>query len=673
MKTINFFKPNYILFIGLIFTILMISSTYFELRQSRIELIQMHEYEGLALLEIIRQSTANSILSQTEIKEQIAERLLNNARLLREMEKYHPLTNDLLEDVADQNNLYRINVFDENGNKVASNVSELHGGVSKYRPKVFFQPILDGKVEEINIGMKEARQLEGQRYAVAVKRVNGGVIVINVDAVDILAFSKRIGLGRLLEDIGSQQEVVYVVLQDEDGILAATPEVRDMTSMADDEFLRGDGVRARTASFNDSEVLELVTPFTTVSDFKGRLRIGLHLNEVRTLENRMVQRAVVTSIGVICIGFILISIVIISQNYRFLKREHARIQTYTGNILHSMSDAVIGVDAGTSIKFANTAARRIFHMEQNLLSERRLADFIGNGETILEALERKQSLDNVEQILRIKSSNRPISAACSLSFVFDETGAFDTGVILLRDQTRRKQLEEQVRRKEKMTAMGQLASGVAHEIRNPLNAISMIVQRFQKEFEPVADREEYFGLAQTVRSEIDRIGAIIHQFLDLARPPALNRAPVSIEELVSESLEVVSAQAEARHIRLVADGDLQTVINGDKNLLHQALLNLLQNSMDAIAGGGEIAIKVRKKDKQIAIAVSDDGVGISPEHQKRVFDLYFTTKSTGTGMGLALVHRIINEHGGEIAVRSEPGQGTCFTLFLPIDEGSGTG
>ena len=653
--------------IGLIIALLMISSAYFELRQSRIDLIQMHEYEGLALLEIIKQSAANSILSQSEIKNQIAERLFNNARLLREIEKYQPLTDALLEDVADKNDLYRINVFDAEGIKVASSVRDFHDGVSKYRPKVFFQPILDGEAEEINIGMKEARQIEGQRYAVAVKRYKGGVIVINVDAADMLAFGTRIGLDKLLEDIGNQQELVYVVLQDAEGILAATPAIKEMTSIAADDFLRGDSVRTRTARFNDQEILELVTPFAVNDGFKGRLRIGLHLNEVRSLEKSMVQRTMVTSIGVIFIGFILISIVIISQNYRFLKQEHARIQTYTGNILHSMSDAVIGVDGQCSIRFANTAARRIFHMDQNQLTDRRIADFIVDSQSIMEALEKKQQLDNVEQSLHIKWLNRPISVAVSISYVFDETGEMDTGVILLRDQTRRKQLEEQVHRKEKLTAMGQLASGVAHEILNPLNAISMIVQRFQKEFEPTTDKDEYAGLTRTVRSEIERIGLIVRQFLELARPPALIMTPVSVDELIKQSVEVVSAQAGAKHIRLVTGGDVKTIINVDKNQFHQALLNLLQNGMDAIAEGGSISINAKNTDKHLCIDVTDDGAGILPEHQKRVFDLYFTTKPTGTGLGLALVHRIITEHGGEVSVHSKPGQGTTFTLSLPAE------
>ncbi len=672
MKIINLIKPGYIFSIGLIFTILMILSTYFELRQSRIELIQMHEYEGLSLLEVIKQSATNSILSQTEIQQQIAERLSNNAHLLRELEKHQPLTHSLLRDFATKNNLYRINVFDLNGNKIESSVLDPHQGKGKYRPELFFQAILDGEKEEIDIGLKQARHLEGQRYAVALKRHNGGVIVINVDAADMLAFGKRIGIDRLFEDISNQQELVYAVLQNENGILAATPGTQKMSSIADDDFLQANDIRTRTAHFNDQEVLEIVSPFGAGGGYQGKLRIGLHLDEIRSLEKRMIQRAVVTSIGVIFVGFILFSIVIISQNYRFLQQEHARMQTYTGNILHAMSDAVIGVDAQLSIRFANTAARRILHINQNRVTGLQLVDFFSNGHSIIEALEKQHRLENVEQTLQLRSLNRPISVAVSVSFVFDETGSMDAGVILLRDQTRQKKLEEQLRRKEKLTAMGQLAAGVAHEIRNPLNAISMIVQRFQKEFTPTRDQDEYLGLTRTVRSEIERIGLIVRQFLDLARPPKMNRTPVSVAELIRQSVEVVGAQAKAKHIRLETGPELLTVINVDKNQFHQALLNLLQNAMDAVAEGGKISINTQETDEHICFDITDDGPGIPPEQQKRIFDLYFTTKPAGAGLGLALVHRIMTEHGGEVSAQSRPGQGTTFTLSIPTADAQKT-
>ncbi|BBO71311.1 hypothetical protein DSCA_52410 [Desulfosarcina alkanivorans] len=665
----RFIHPRYTLFIGLILFILMAVSAYFEFRQRRLELMQMHKYEGLALLETIKQSIANSIASQSESKEQIAERLFNNARLLREIEIHQPLTHSRLKDIAARNNLYRINVFNSKGDKVASNVKhDTHNARERHRPSAFFQPILDGKVQEIDIGLKQARHYKGKRYAVAVKRHHGGVIVVNINAAEMLSFNKRIGIAKLFADIGGRGELKYIVLQDEDGIIAATPGVGEMASMEADDFFSADSVQSRIARFNDQEALEVISPFGIQGSPTGILRIGLHLDEIRALEKRMLQRAVIISIGIILIGFISISAVVISQNYAFLKQEHALIQTYTGNILHAMSDAVFGVDAQQSIKFANRAALHMLHLDQNQVTGHRYADFFGDCQSIVTALEQKQKIENAEQKMQIKALNRLIFVSASVSFVMGETGEIDTGVILLRDQTKQKQLEEQIHRQEKLTAMGEFASGVAHEIRNPLNAISMIVQRFQKEFEPKTDADEYFDLTRTVRSEIDRIGNIIRQFLEFARPAKLNKRPIAVDEMIMQSINVVRAQAEAQHIRIAAGVDAQAVINVDKNQFHQALLNLLQNAIEAVGMGGTISISAMHIDQHIRIRVQDDGAGIPQEQQKRIFDLNFTSKPTGMGLGLALVHRMVTEHGGDIAVQSKPGEGTTFTLILPIED-----
>jgi signal transduction histidine kinase len=460
----------------------------------------------------------------------------------------------------------------------------------------------------------------------------------------------------------------YIVLQDEEGIIAATPGVHEMTAMAADKFLEAGLVQTRTTRFNNQEVLEVVSPFGVNGGDAGILRIGLHLDEIRALEKRMIQRAVTISIVIIFIGFISISAVLISQNYAFLKQEHALIQTYTGNILHAMSDAVFGVDTWQSIKFANRAALRMLHCDQNQITGQRFADFFTDCRSIVTALEKKQKIENVEQTLHIKALNQSIFVSLSVSFVMGETGEMDTGVILLRDQTKQRQMEEQIHRQEKLTAMGEFASGVAHEIRNPLNAISMIVQRFQKEFEPKSDPDEYFAMTRTVRSEIDRIGQIIRQFLEFARPAKLNKTPMAVDEIIMQSVNVISAQAEAKHIRMVTGNDVKTVINVDKNQLHQALLNLMQNALEAVDEGGTIAISARPADQKICIKVQDDGAGIPLDQQKRIFDLYFTSKPTGTGLGLALVHRIVTEHGGEVAVQSKAGEGTTFTLTIPIKD-----
>ena len=221
-------------------------------------------------------------------------------------------------------------------------------------------------------------------------------------------------------------------------------------------------------------------------------------------------------------------------------------------------------------------------------------------------------------------------------------------------------------RRDRMTAMGELASGVAHEIRNPLNAIRMIVQRFEREFVPAEGTEEYRTLARTVRSEVDRVNAIIHQFLNFARPPKLHREPVDLRRFLDETASIVVSKAEAKGIALCREFDSVGTLSLDPEQMRQAILNLLMNAIDATPAGGSITLRSTASGKDVMfIEVIDTGSGIRREIRERIFDPYFTTKEEGTGIGLSLTHQMVAEHGGSIEVESEVGKGSTFRVRIP--------
>ena len=204
-------------------------------------------------------------------------------------------------------------------------------------------------------------------------------------------------------------------------------------------------------------------------------------------------------------------------------------------------------------------------------------------------------------------------------------------------------------------------------MRNPLNAISVIVQRLEREFAPTSGQEEYGQLTRVVRDEVRRVNGIIVEFLDLARPPQLQIRQVELKSLLEKAAQVIAPQVAAKGLQLVrsrfeAEG---VVVPADPDQLQQALLNLLTNAVEATTDG-RVEIEARLTESgDVQIEVADTGTGIPPENIERIFDLYFTTKPEGTGLGLGLVHRIITEHGGRLDVQSQPGHGTRITLQLP--------
>jgi signal transduction histidine kinase len=231
--------------------------------------------------------------------------------------------------------------------------------------------------------------------------------------------------------------------------------------------------------------------------------------------------------------------------------------------------------------------------------------------------------------------------------------------------------EAALRRRDRLSAMGELASTVAHEIRNPLNAIVMSAQRLRREFLDVSpstgtqDGAELELLLGVVADESRRIDDIVQRFLEYARPPTLAPRATDLAAEVREIVEATRPMALSRGVTLDADVAGAAIAVIDPAQLRQAIDNLLRNAIEATQAGGQVAIVARSTGKGHSIEVRDTGAGIAPDDLPRIFDLYFTTKAHGTGVGLAVTHQIVGAHGGTIEVDSKPGAGTRMTIRLP--------
>jgi signal transduction histidine kinase len=225
----------------------------------------------------------------------------------------------------------------------------------------------------------------------------------------------------------------------------------------------------------------------------------------------------------------------------------------------------------------------------------------------------------------------------------------------------------EVQRKDKLTAMGELASGVAHEIRNPLNAISMVAQRYEKEFTPRSGVKEYRVLTRVLKDESARVNTIIQQFLTFARPKRIQTQPVSTAALIDHVAALFRPQAAQHMVTFsVSVDDMQLMM--DREQMTQALLNLLQNALQATPKNGTISLMFKKTLTGAHFIVQDTGTGIPDAVKGKIFDLYFTTKSNGTGIGLSITHQIISQHGGTIQVENNTPTGTLFTISLPLHQ-----
>jgi signal transduction histidine kinase len=228
-------------------------------------------------------------------------------------------------------------------------------------------------------------------------------------------------------------------------------------------------------------------------------------------------------------------------------------------------------------------------------------------------------------------------------------------------------LEAEVLHRERLSALGNLAATVAHEVRNPLNAISMGLQRLRTEFQPTRDEDEYSHLTKLMLEEVYRLNSIVEQFLSLARPLEIKREELRLQDLLKElaELEEGNAQRSKTQIRVVVPPNLPP-LKADREYLRQTLLNLILNGLQAMPDGGTLTLEAYTSNGNLLINVADTGAGIPQENLSRIFEPYFTTKAKGSGLGLAIARRIVEAHGGTIAVSSQAGEGCLFRISLPI-------
>jgi two-component system, sporulation sensor kinase E len=250
----------------------------------------------------------------------------------------------------------------------------------------------------------------------------------------------------------------------------------------------------------------------------------------------------------------------------------------------------------------------------------------------------------------------------------DGGGKFRGVLLILADITRQRKSEAETSLVERLDFLGHLTAGVAHEIGNPISSLFIQTQLIERQVVrlPSPQREKISRTLSIIREELRRLDGIVRQFLKTLRPETLQLHENDLAEVVEEVAELVERELNQKHISLVreyAGGDIRGRM--DKDLIKQAVLNLIKNAAQAMVGGGEITIRLERENAYLKLAVSDQGTGIPGDKIPRLFEPFFTTRETGSGMGLLVVYKAIRQHGGYVEVSSQAGEGTTFTIWLP--------
>lgn len=351
------------------------------------------------------------------------------------------------------------------------------------------------------------------------------------------------------------------------------------------------------------------------------------------------------------------------QGYRSAQKSLQDTSAIKDQIVTSLPVGLIATDKDGRIAFYNSAAERIIGLD--------LAQAQGKEpDTVLpshlcglrESLDLGESISEKEMECEF-TENKIVPVSISASKIINEEGQFIGQVLIIRDLGEVRRLQDEIRRKEKLAAIGGLAAGVAHEIRNPLSSIKGIASYYKSKFEDGSEDKEMAGV---MIEEVDRLNRVISELLEFAGPTKLNRKPSDMNELLKHSVRLVEQEAAAKKIGIQLNLTSDSVgADVDPDRLTQCFLNLFLNALQAMESGGLLSVSSSTGvNGKVVIDIRDNGSGISAEDLIKIFDPYFTTKPKGTGLGLAIVHKIIEAHEGQIRVRSNIGQGTVFSIAL---------
>lgn len=606
----------------LLLILLLGISTWIESRRLQRDLSRELEDRAVAHIDILEASSKNAIASNALLEEVVAQRLLDNARFIDSFVVRSPRAQELIQRVAAENRLAKVELLDPQGRPVDLPPS-LASGAGEPRDSEAARRMMWGMMgwmmrppaepgpgprpperqppsgapfmwghrwwgslrgdpavafPSLPRDAKIRRFWEGSEFGVAIPAQSfSGIIAVHADAEYLLNFRREIGVQRLIEELGRQSGVTAVALLDRDLTVLASSDPAAVGRREDDPFLReawksGEVKSRRRAWGEGREVYEVVKPFALERKRVGLVRLDLGTESLAAVA-RQAQRGILSySLGLLLVGI--------------------------------------------------AGAVAIFWLQARHLAERRA-------------------------------------------------------------------LEATVAREQRLSAVGNLAAGVAHEIRNPLNAISIGLQRLRTEFAPPepSARDEYARFTEIMRAEVGRLNTIVDRFLALARPSRLTLTEESLAPVLHELLALLSGQASAQRIRILENLDLgETRVRMDRQQLTHAFMNLLLNAIQAMPEGGTLTMRAEVLPLQRAavsaehsrgpvplkavarIAITDTGPGIPAAHLDRVFEPYFTTKEGGTGLGLALAHKILQAHEGSIQVESAAGSGATFLVTLPVVE-----
>ncbi|WP_233489590.1 PAS domain-containing sensor histidine kinase [Solidesulfovibrio fructosivorans] len=387
--------------------------------------------------------------------------------------------------------------------------------------------------------------------------------------------------------------------------------------------------------------------------------VGLDVAPIEAARRVDLQNTLTTAGVLLVLGLGGVLALFWAQSYRAQRRALRQTTALASEVVAAMPAGLLLVAPDGRVAMANGAAESLAGVASGDLVGRPVGEVLPP-----DILENEEGGERQMDV--IVGGGGPIALGVAVSAVRTEEGTPVGSLVVLRDLREMRRLEAEIRRREKLAAVGNLAAGVAHEIRNPLSSIRGYAAYFGAKFAPGSEDRQ---AAEVMVREVDRLNRVISELIEFARPSDIKRRPVRLSELASHAARLTLPDATARGVSVDIAGAVEgPEILADPDRLTQALLNLCLNAIQAMQAGGVMTLATgTAPDGRAFLSVADTGGGIDDMERDRIFDPYYTTKPHGTGLGLPIAHKIVAAHGGEIVLAARPEGGTVATVYLPSD------
>lgn len=482
-------------------------------------------------------------------------------------------------------------------------------------------------------------------------------------------------LQKLLMETAQQPDIDYLIVTDDAGNILADSDPSMLGKLygldLDTKKIRADRkIRWRqTANPEGAGTFEVYRSFSSHADESGPkeriVYVGFNMDKIEKASREDIYRMIVMALVLVLVGSLAIVSLFLVQAYRLARTSLSRITVFSEALVKNMPIALVALDQAEKIVVCNEQAQALISGDCLEAAGKKASEIIRPD--FYEALERAADAGGlIEEEIPVSSPSGEDQFWEIVAAAFSGDDVPEGKILLARNVTSVRRMEKEVAKSRHLHAIGSLAAGVAHEIRNPLSSIKGFAVYFKQRLSGNKDDEE---TADIMIAETERLNRVITQLIEFARPLTLKREMTDIGRLARDTARLVAVDAMKQQVEI----EIQTLANEtqasvDPDKIKQVLLNIFLNALAAMPTGGKLLVDVTKQNEFLCVTITDNGEGIGEGNLPRIYDPYFTSKPSGTGLGLAVVQKIMDAHGGVVEIESKPKAGTKVTLRFFITD-----